>query len=164
MTDSQPTAELQADLQDAIPDILQSQKEDGCFGTEPWISIDLNGGYSHHSNTQVAMPRATARSPLLHLDRKPGNYLQFSRTIEHTLPIDGERKMRSHPECGILARSFLQLHCPNCNGSRTVAFSYNGTTVDAQSALIDACSAYEYPLISAFLGVYLCNVQASDCQ
>ena len=42
LTDWQPTAELQAHLQDAIPDILQSQKEDGCFGTEPWISTDQN--------------------------------------------------------------------------------------------------------------------------
>jgi hypothetical protein len=42
LTDWQPGAELLAHLDEAIPAILESQKEDGCFGSEPWISTDQN--------------------------------------------------------------------------------------------------------------------------
>ena len=34
--------ELQSALDDAIPTIIASQKPNGQFGTEPWISTDQN--------------------------------------------------------------------------------------------------------------------------
>jgi hypothetical protein len=43
MTDYwKPEPELISSLDDSIPDILASQKDNGQFGTDPWISIDQN--------------------------------------------------------------------------------------------------------------------------
>ena len=53
-------------------------------------------------------------------------FLQRTRTSEHTLPFHVERELRSYLECGILAHGFLRLRCPDCNESRTVAFSCKG--------------------------------------
>ena len=50
-------------------------------------------------------------------------FLQRMRTSEHALPFHVERELRSYLECGMLAHGFLRLRCPDCNESRTVAFS-----------------------------------------
>lgn len=41
-TSWRPEAELQEHLDAAVPDILAGQKDNGQFGTEPWISTDQN--------------------------------------------------------------------------------------------------------------------------
>ena len=37
-----PEPQLVADLDEAVPAILATQKDNGQFGTEPWISTDQN--------------------------------------------------------------------------------------------------------------------------
>jgi hypothetical protein len=64
MTDWQPESRLLHDLDEAVPAILASQKPNGQFGTEPWISTDQNlllplaAAYSlpqsrHHGSAEV---------------------------------------------------------------------------------------------------------------
>ena len=53
-------------------------------------------------------------------------FLQRTRKSEHSLPSHVEGELRSYLECGILAYGFLRLRCPECNTSRTVAFSCKG--------------------------------------
>ena len=117
-------------------------------------------------------------------------FLQRTRTREHALPFHVERELRSYLECGILAHGFLRLCCAECNASRTVAFSCKGrgfcpscmarrmsdTAARLSDAVLPAVPvrqwvlslpieiryrlAYDGPLISAFLAVFLRTVQA----
>ena len=117
-------------------------------------------------------------------------FLQRTRTSEHTLPFHVERELRSYLECGILSYGFLRLRCPDCNESRTVAFSCKGrgfcpscmarrmtaTAAHLTDAVLPAVAvrqwvlslpieiryrlAYDGPLIGAFLAVFLRTVQA----
>ena len=117
-------------------------------------------------------------------------FLQGTRTSEHTLPFHVERELRSYLECGILFYGFLRLRCPDCNESRTVAFSCKGrgffpscmarcmtaTAARLTDAVLPAVAvrqwilslsieicyrlAYDGLLIGAFLAVFLRTVQA----
>ncbi|MBC8254802.1 MAG: transposase [Ardenticatenia bacterium] len=116
-------------------------------------------------------------------------FLQRTRTSEHSLPSHVEGELRSYLECGLLSYGFLRLRCPDCNTSRTVAFSCKGRgfcpscmgrrMVDTAARLTDELLpavpvrqwvlslpleiryrlAYDGPLIGAFLAVFLRTVQ-----
>ena len=144
-----------------------------------------------HNTARTYQRREPEKDPLYrvlvdHLE----TFLQRTRTSEHSLPSHVEGELRSYLECGILAYGFLRLRCPDCNTSRTVAFSCKGRgfcpscmgrcMVDTAARLADEILpavpvrqwvlslqieiryrlAYDGPLIGAFLAVFLRTVQS----
>ena len=80
-----------------------------------------------HNPTRTYQRRQPEKGPLYrvlidHLE----TFVQRTRTSEQSLSSHVEGELRSYLECGILAYGFLRLRCPDCNESRTVAFSCKG--------------------------------------
>jgi hypothetical protein len=62
-----PEPQLLEPLDAAVPDILASQKENGQFGTEPWISTD--------QNVMLALAAAWSLEESSHYHCRPGDLL-----------------------------------------------------------------------------------------
>jgi hypothetical protein len=75
----------------------------------------LTGTYQRHQPEHSLLYQVLAE----HLE----TFLQQVRTSDHALPWYVERDLRAFLDCGILARGFLRLRCPECNTSRVVPFS-----------------------------------------
>ncbi len=76
MSEWKPEPELRQTLFDAVPEILESQRADGRFGTEPWICRDQ----------QMTFPLAAAWS----LQDSPRENSQYSDTPRHVALLCGD--------------------------------------------------------------------------
>jgi hypothetical protein len=120
-----------------------------------------------------------------------GTYLARAQAREHPVPRFVERELWGFLRCGILAHGFVRVHCDGCGLDRVVAFSCKGRgfcpscggrrMADTAAHLVDRVLpevpvrqwvlslpfalryrlAYDAPLTSAVLGVFVRTVFAS---
>ncbi len=118
-------------------------------------------------------------------------FLARAQAREHPVPRFVERELRGFLRCGILAHGFVRVHCDGCGLDRVVAFSCKGRgfcpscggrrMADTAAHLVDRVLpevplrqwvlslpfalryrlAYDAPLTSAVLGVFVRTVFAS---